>query len=53
MENKTIEKKALKVDINERLHKEIKTRAAFKGLTIKKWITNAIIEHIKLEEKYQ
>lgn len=53
MEDNKKETKGLKVDINEMLHKEIKTRAAFRGMTIKKWILNAIVEQIKMEESYR
>ena len=46
-------KKRLLLDVDEKLHTEIKTRASFRNMSIKKWIMQAIAERIKWEDKYK
>jgi hypothetical protein len=45
--------KRLSMDMDEELHKVIKARAAFRGLTIKEWLELAIKERILNEQKYE
>ena len=51
MKDKLSDLKALRINVNDVLHREIKTRASFKGISMKRWILSAILEKIKTEEK--
>jgi predicted HicB family RNase H-like nuclease len=42
--------KRLVVEINQDLHQDIKIRAVFRHLSLKQWVTRAIIEEIKREK---
>lgn len=50
---KNIIEKPLVVKIPEDLHHEMKKQALFKHITIKQYITEAILEKIKKDQKYQ
>jgi predicted HicB family RNase H-like nuclease len=43
----------LSIDIPPELHVEIKSQAAFKGITIRKYVIRAILEKIKKDRHYQ
>lgn len=45
------DRKRLAVDIDNQLHWAIRSRAALKNITIKKWILQAIFEKIQDEKK--
>ena len=53
METQDKKQKRLVVDLNKDLHVIIKSKAAFRNITIKKWILIAIAERIKQESKYE
>ena len=53
MEEKKNRPKGLMIDIDENLRAEIKARAAFRHMSIRKWIMQAIAERIKWEDKYK
>jgi len=53
METQDKKQKRLVVDLNKDLHVIIKSKAAFRNITIKKWILIAIAERIKQETKYE
>lgn len=40
-------KKRIVVEVNERFHTDIKKRAALKGVTMKVYVLDALIQHIK------
>ncbi len=42
----------LVLNISEALHKEAKKRALLKNITLRSWVTEAIITKIKNENKY-
>jgi predicted HicB family RNase H-like nuclease len=46
-------KPRLVLDVDQELHKDIKLRATERGLSIKKWILQAIAARIEWERKYQ
>lgn len=50
---KKSQNKRLSIDIPLELHKEIKKRALFVNITLRKWVIRAIIEKMKQEDKYQ
>lgn len=52
MEEKKARKRLI-VWICEKLHREIKTRAAFRGINLKSWIEIAIAQRIEEEKKYE
>lgn len=52
MEKKTTPKRIL-IDITESLHNEVKARAAYRNISMRTWITRAITEAIKNEDKYR
>lgn len=45
-----IELKRLAVDLNKVIHDEIKKRAIDRGMTIRQWIEEAIVNQIRLDE---
>lgn len=47
IDKKMIEVKRLLVDLDRALHFEIKRRALEKGMTIRQWIEEAIVNQIK------
>ena len=51
METKEEKKKMLLVSLPEYLHKEVKYRAVFRGMTIKQWVEAAIRMLINHEQK--
>lgn len=53
MENENLKIKQLMIHIPVDLHAEIKSRAALRNITIKKWVLRAIMEQIKKEKQYE
>jgi len=47
------EDKRINFKAGPELHSEVKKRAAARGVSIKTWVTRAIIEQIKKEQKYE
>ena len=45
--------KRLLLNVSDELHKEVKSRAVYKNISMKKWILQAILEKIKKENQYQ
>lgn len=45
-----IEEKRLVIEIQPDLHNDIKKRALFRNITIRKWVLIAILEQIKKEK---
>jgi predicted HicB family RNase H-like nuclease len=45
--------KRLVLEMPEVLHNEIKSRAAFRGQSIKEWVLMAIMDQIRKEKKYE
>lgn len=45
--------KRIIVDLPIKSHVDIKTRASFRNVTIKKWVMYAIARHIIFEEQYE
>lgn len=45
--------KRLTIEIPEDLHKEIKVEAAFRNITIRKYVLQAVLERMKQDKKYQ
>lgn len=45
--------KRLVIEISEELHKEIKTEAAFRNITIRKYVLQAVLERMKQDKQYQ
>lgn len=45
--------KRLVIDLSTEEHVEIKTRAALRNITIKKWVMRAIMEALKKEKQYE
>lgn len=43
----------LVIEIPKDLHYEIKKQALYRGITIRKYIIQAVIERMKRDEKYQ
>jgi hypothetical protein len=50
---KNVVTKLLTIEIEEDLHHLVKSQALFKHITIKQYITEAILEKIKKEQEYQ
>jgi len=46
-------KKRIIIDVSDQVHREVKTRASFRGITIKRWVELAIAERIKEEQKHE
>lgn len=44
--------KRLSMNIDDAIHKYIRTRAAFMGITITEWIMLAVMKQIEEESKY-
>jgi len=58
MEEKKTGKKRYKYsrflfNINEELRRDVKIRAAVKNISMRAWITRAIMNYIKLEDSYK
>jgi hypothetical protein len=53
MSEKKKPQKGLMINISENMHCEIKKRAAIKNMTMRQWLMQAIVEHIKWEDKYK
>lgn len=53
MENDRPKKKRLLIDVSQELHKEVKARAVFRGLSIRQWVEMAIKERIREERQYE
>ena len=51
--NEIIKLKQLIIEMPETDHHEIKSRAARKGISLKKWVLQAIFEKLKEEKKYE
>ncbi len=45
--------KRILIDVDEKLHSDIKIRAAFKNISIRAWILRAIAAAIEEEKKYE
>lgn len=45
--------KNLKITINTDLHTEVKTRAAYRHMSMKRWLLTAIMDLIKKESQYE
>ena len=43
--------KRLSIEIPSKLHKEMKVRALFRNITLRKWVMLAIMERIKKEKE--
>lgn len=52
-ENKNIGFKQMLILVDAELLKDIKSRALFKNVTLKKWVLQAILEKIAQEDKYK
>lgn len=52
MANDTVFKR-LVVEMDEKLHVEVKLRATKRGISIKKYVIRAIVEAIKKEQSYE
>ncbi len=48
-----IEFTQLIIEVPKEDHQEVKMRALRKGITLKKWVLQAILEKIKEEKKYE
>ena len=46
-------RKQLVMDISEKDHLEIKKRALMKGITLRRWLIQAIAQMIKIEDQYK
>lgn len=46
------QKKRLSVEVDELTHQAVKTLAAQRNITIRKWIIRVIIEALKKEQQY-
>jgi predicted HicB family RNase H-like nuclease len=58
MEEKKVEKKSYKYsrflfNINDELRHDVKIRAAAKNISMRVWITRAIMNYMKLEDSYK
>lgn len=49
----TIKKKRVNIEVDEKFHAEVKSRAALRNITISKWVMRAILEQIKREKQYE
>jgi hypothetical protein len=45
--------KRILFDTNEDLHKEIKAKAVFKGMSIKNYLIRAVLRQIQEDNKYE
>jgi predicted HicB family RNase H-like nuclease len=48
-----VTKKRFVIEVDDKFHEEIKKRAEDKQITLRKWILRAILQQIKIEEKYE
>ena len=48
-----METKFLLIEVPKQLHKEVKSRAVERGITMRKWILQAIAEKIRVEKLYE
>ena len=48
-----MKKKRLVIEVNEEFHAKVKAQALKRNITIRKWVVRAILQALKVEEKYE